>query len=177
MLPPSAGGLVTGVAGESSSTRAVGRRPVSGRYGATVRDSRTAPPVCDLGLVDLVAATVVRREARRCADRAIDVDHAAAVSTDQVMVVVADAIFEASRRPGGLDSPDKPFGDQQGQTVVDRLQRDGPDLGPDGLGHGVGRDVRLTRNRPQHRQALGRHLDATFTEQGRRFGRHLPDEA
>ena len=119
----------------------------------------------------------MRREARRGADGAIDVDHAAAGAADQVMVVVADAIFEARRRSGGLDAPDQPFGDQQGQGVVDRLQRDGADLGPDGVGDGVGRDVRLIRNRPQHRQALGRHLNTTFTEQGRRFVCHLPDEA
>jgi hypothetical protein len=39
----------------------------------------------------------MRRKARRGADRAIDVDDAAAGAADQVMVVVADAILEAGR--------------------------------------------------------------------------------
>ena len=58
------------------------------------------------------------------------------------------------------------------QGVVHRLQRDGTDLGPDDLGHGVGRDVRLTRDRPQHRQPLGRHLNTAFTKKRRRIGHH-----
>ena len=58
---------------------------------------RTAPPVGDLGLVDLVAPVVGRRETGRGADRAVDVDHAAADAADQMVVVVADAILEARR--------------------------------------------------------------------------------
>ena len=116
---------------------------------------RTAAPVGDLGLVDLVALVVGRREAGRGADRAVDVDHAAADATDQMMVVVADAILEARRRPGGLNAPDEALGDQDAEGVVHRLERDGTDLGPDDLGHAVGRDVGLTRDRPQHRQTAG----------------------
>jgi hypothetical protein len=58
---------------------------------------RTAPPVGDLGLVDLVPPVVARRETGGGADRAVDVDHTAADSADQMMVVVADPILEASR--------------------------------------------------------------------------------
>ena len=58
---------------------------------------RTAPPVGDLGLVDLVALVVDRRETGRRADRAVDVDQTAADAADQMVVVVADAILEASR--------------------------------------------------------------------------------
>src|SRR5687767_7049610 len=47
---------------------------------------RTAPPVGDLGLVDLVAPVVDRRETRGGADRAVDVDHTTAGSTNQVVV-------------------------------------------------------------------------------------------
>jgi len=79
-----------------------------------------------------------------------------------MVVIVADAIFEASRRSRGLNAPDEPLGDQQGERVVHRLQRDRTDLGPYDFGHGVGRDVRLTRNRPQNRQPLSRHLDAAL---------------
>ena len=78
------------------------------RCRAGLRDAiRTAPPVGDLGLVDLVAPVVDRRETRGGADRAVDVDHAAADSTDQMVVIVADPILEASRRSGGLNAPDQ----------------------------------------------------------------------
>jgi len=56
-----------------------------------------APPVGDFGFVDLVALVVARSETRGVADGAVHVDHAAADSTDQVMVVVADSILEAGR--------------------------------------------------------------------------------
>jgi hypothetical protein len=159
-------------------TWACARWTVAGRFCAGLFETvRTAPPIGDFGLVDLVAPIVDRRETRRGADRAIDVDHAAAGSTDQVVVIVADAIFEASRRSRGLNAPDEALGDQQGQGVVDRLQRDGTDPGPDDLGHGVGRDVRLTRDRLQYRQALGRHLDAAFTKKRCRIGPHWTEVA
>lgn len=58
---------------------------------------RTAPPVGDLGLVDLVAPVVNRRETGGGADRAVDVDQTAADSTDQMVVIVTDPILEASR--------------------------------------------------------------------------------
>ena len=37
---------------------------------------------------------------------------------------------------------------------VSRLERYGANLGPDGLGHGVGRGVRLARHRPKNCQTL-----------------------
>jgi hypothetical protein len=58
---------------------------------------RTAPPVSDLGLVYLVAPVVDRRETRGGTDRAVDIDQTAADATDQMVVVVADTILEASR--------------------------------------------------------------------------------
>jgi hypothetical protein len=58
---------------------------------------RTATPVGDLGLVDLVAPVVGRRETGGRADRAVDVDDTPAHPADQMMVVVADPILEASR--------------------------------------------------------------------------------
>ena len=144
------------------------------RCGAGLRDTiRTAPPVGDLGLVDLVAPVVGRRETRGGADRAVDVDHTAAGSANQMVMIVADPILEASRRSGGLNAPDQPLGDQEAQGVVHRLQGDGADLGPDDLGHGVGRDVRLTRDRPQDRQPLGGDLNTPFTKEGGRIGDHL----
>ena len=132
---------------------------------------RTAPPVGNFRFVDFVAPGVRRRQARSKAHRAIDVDHAAADPTDQMMVVVSDAGLEASRRAGRLNAPDDAFTDQDAERVVHRLERDGPNLGPDGLGHGVGGDVGLTRDCPQDRQSLGRHLDTALPKEiSRRSG-------
>jgi hypothetical protein len=89
-----------------------------------------------------------------------------------VVVIVADPIFEASRRSRGLNAPDQPLGDQQTQRVVHRLEGDGTDLGSDDGGDGVSRDVGLIRDSPQDRQPLGGDLNAAFTKKGRRIARH-----
>jgi hypothetical protein len=124
----------------------------------------TAPPVHHLGLVDLEAAVVIRGETRGGADSAVDVDHAAALATDQVVVVVADAILETRRRSGGLNTPDEAFADQNAERVVHRLKRDGPDVGPDNRGHGVGGGMGLTRHGPQDSESLGRDLNPALTK-------------
>jgi hypothetical protein len=54
---------------------------------------RTASPVGDLGLADLVAHVIGRDETRGGADRAIDVDQTTADSTDQMVMVVADPLL------------------------------------------------------------------------------------
>jgi hypothetical protein len=58
---------------------------------------RTAPPIGDLGLIDLVAHVVGRRETGSGADGAVDVDDTAADPADQMVMVVADTGLEASR--------------------------------------------------------------------------------
>jgi hypothetical protein len=57
----------------------------------------TATPVHDFGFIDFIAASIGGRQARRETDGAVYVDHAAARSTNQMVVVVADPILEASR--------------------------------------------------------------------------------
>jgi len=89
-----------------------------------------------------------------------------------VVVVVADAILEASRRPGRLDSPEETFGGQQSEGVVDRLQRDGADLRPHGLGDTISGDVGLARDGTQDRQSLRRHLNAMLTKKVSRIDGH-----
>jgi len=89
-----------------------------------------------------------------------------------MVVVVANPILEASRRSGGLNAPDEAFGDQDAEGVVNRLERDGPDLGPDDLGHFVGRDVGLTRDRPQDSQSLGRDLNTALPKEVSRVSSH-----
>ena len=133
---------------------------------------RTTAPVGDLGLVDLVPHVVTRGETRCGADRAVHVDHPAADSADQMVVIVTDAIFEARRGAGRLNAPDEAFSGEEAKGVVDRLERDGTDLGSDCLGDIVGREVRLTRDRPQDRQSLGRDLNPTLTKKLSRIVGH-----
>jgi hypothetical protein len=64
-----------------------------------------------------------------------------------------------------LNATDKAPRDQDGESVVHRLKRNGADLVPGGLGHGVGRDVRSTGDHPEHCQSLSRHLDAALAQQ------------
>ena len=130
-----------------------------------LRDAfRTATPVGDLGFLDLVPHVVGRRETGGRAGRAVDIDHATADAADQMMVVVADAVFESSRRPSGLDPPDQALRHQQHERVVDGLQRNRPNLRPDSVGHGIRRDVRPRRHRAKHREPLRRDLDAALPE-------------
>ena len=133
---------------------------------------RTATPVDDLGLVDRVTAVVGRRKAGSGADRAVDIDQTAADSTDQMVMVVADPILVPGRRSGRLNAPDQPLGDEDAKGVIDRLKRDGPDLGPDDLGHAVGCDVGLAGYRPQNSQSLSRHLDTALPKKVNRVSGH-----
>ena len=125
----------------------------------------TTAPVSDFGLVDLVAHVIDHRETGGGADRAVNVGQTAADSADQMVVVVTDPILEASRRPGWLNAPDETRGDQEAKTVVDRLEGDGTDFGSDDLGHPLGRDVGLRRDRPQDSQSLSRDLNAVLTKE------------
>jgi hypothetical protein len=135
----------------------------------------TSAPVRDLGLVDLVAVVVRRRETRSGADGAIDIDDTAADATDQMMVIVADAILESRRRTSGLNPTNQALGDQHAECVVDRLKRDGADLGPHRLGNGIGSDVRPPRDGAQNSQSLRRHLDTALSKEVCRVGRHTRD--
>ena len=107
----------------------------------TLAARRAAAPVDDLGFVDLEAVIVVGGEAGHLADRAVDVEHGAAASTDQVMVVVTDSILVAGRRSGRLDPADEVLVDQDAERVVHRLAGDRADDGADVVGQLVGRGV------------------------------------
>ena len=89
-----------------------------------------------------------------------------------MVVIVADAILEASRRPGGLNAPDESGGDQNAKGVVGRLERDGADFGTRDLRHAVGGDVGLPRDRPKDSQPLGCDLDAVLTKKVSWVGGH-----
>ena len=89
-----------------------------------------------------------------------------------MVVVVPGAILESSRRARGLNAPDQSLSSHEAERVVHGLQRNGSNLRPYGIGHGVGRDMRLTRDSPQNRESLGRHLDAAITEEIGRIDGH-----
>ncbi len=134
-----------------------------------------AAPVGDFGLVDFVALVVGGGETGRRADGAVDIDHTAAFAADQMVVVVADPILEARGGPGRLNAPEKAFGDEDAERIVHRLQGDGPDLGPDGVGHAVRGDVRLACDDAQDGQSLGGDLNAMLTKQSRRVREHATE--
>jgi hypothetical protein len=79
-----------------------------------------------------------------------------------MVVVVADSILIARRRPGGLDASNEALGDQKPKGVVDRLAGDGTDLGPHGLGDVIRGAVRSTGHRPEDGKTLGRDLDTVL---------------
>src|SRR4051812_27338605 len=87
-------------------------------------------PVDDFGLVDAVPGGIGRLQAWRSPDGAVDVHHPAARSADHVVVVVADAVLETSRGPGGLDPSDETVVGQHAEGVVHRLAGDHADLRP-----------------------------------------------
>ena len=130
------------------------------------------PPVDDFRLVDLVALVVEGCQTGRQTDCTVDVDRAAALPANQVMVVVANPIFEAGRRPGWLNAADETFGREHTKRVVHRLERNRTDLVPDRFRDGIRGDVRLARDGPEHGEPLRRDLDAALTKELSRIGRH-----
>ena len=113
-----------------------------------------------------------RSETRGGADGAVDVDDAAAHAADQVMVVVADAGFEAGRRTCWLDATEDALANEQRERVVDRLKRDCADLGPDHRRYDVRCGMRMCRDRAQDRDALRGDLDAVKTKEISRIVGH-----
>ena len=132
----------------------------------------TTTPVGNLGLIDLIALVIGRREARSGTDGAIHVDHAAADTTNQVVVVITDPILEPGWRAGGLDAANQAFGDQEVQRVVHRLERDGADLGPDDLGYSIGGDVGGAADCAEDRQTLSGDLNAPCAKERRLIRSH-----
>src|SRR5690349_8488705 len=87
-----------------------------------------AAPEDDLGFVDLEARVVRRGQARRIAHRAVDVDHPAAASADEVVMIVADPVVVAGRGTGRLDPSEETLVGQRRESVVHRLARDRTEL-------------------------------------------------
>ncbi len=120
----------------------------------------TATPVGDFGFVDFESVHVRCFEAGSVADRAIDIDDVTALPADEMVVIVSDAIFVQSRRADRLDSPDQPFVDQEAESVVDGLARNGADVGLRSLGDVVSGAVWMKSDGPQDRETLGGDMKA-----------------
>jgi len=125
---------------------------------------RAESPVRDVGLVDVIAVIVGRRETRRRAHRTVDVDDASALSTDEVMMIVIDAVFVASGRSDGLNATKKTVVDQHSESVVDRLTRNATNIGLGNVGDFVGCHVRSARDSSHHGQTLGSYLNPVLSE-------------
>jgi hypothetical protein len=80
------------------------------------------------------------------------------------MVIVADAILIASRRPRGLNPPDEPLFGEHPEGIVDRLPRNRTDLAANFLSHIVRRRVRPLSHGTQHGQPLRRNLEAILSQ-------------
>jgi hypothetical protein len=66
---------------------------------------RAETPEGDISLVHQISGVIGGLEARSLSDRTVDVGEAAALSADEVMVVVSDPALEARRASRGFDPP------------------------------------------------------------------------
>jgi len=125
----------------------------------------TPPPECDLRLFDLVPRRRRGRQARRLADHAVDVDGLAAIATDEMVVVVADARLEQRRGSGWRDAANDARPMEGTHDVVNRLRRKRTDPRPGSLGDLIHAHVSgHLRKHSEHRQAGGRHPKAVCTQ-------------
>ena len=117
----------------------------------------TLAPVDDFCFVDCETGIVTGGQAGAAANRAIHIDRFAAGATDEVMVVVSDAVFVEGGGAGRLDAADDAFFGQGAEGVVNGLFGDGADGGPGAFCDGVCSGVGVCGNGFQNGHALGSH--------------------
>ena len=86
---------------------------------------------------------VAGREAGGFASGAVDIDRDATAPADEVVVIIAHAVFVESRGAGRLDAADEAFLAQESQRVVDRLLGNGADLSTGVIANDLSRSVRM----------------------------------
>lgn len=116
--------------------------------------SGATTPIGHLGFVDLEAVHVRCFETRSIAHCAIDVDDVTAFATDEVVMVVSDAVLVQSGRANRLNSTDQTFVDQKAEGVIHRLAGDCSDVGLRCLGDVFGRAVGLVGHRSENGEPL-----------------------
>src|SRR4051794_32138071 len=102
---------------------------------------RAKTPESHLGLVQLEAVRIVRRQARALADGAIHVGDLAAATADDVVMVVADPGLEAGGAAGRLDPASQAGSGERAQNVVHRLGGDRVEPRADATGDVVDLEV------------------------------------
>jgi len=85
---------------------------------------RTDTPVGDFRFVDIETLVVNCRKTGSSAYGTVNIKNIAATAADEVMVVIADAIFKQGRRADGLDATNDAGIGQNAQGVINRLTRD-----------------------------------------------------
>ena len=123
-------------------------------------------PVDDLGLVDREAVVVGRGQARRLADRAVDVGDGPARPADDVVVVVARPGPRSGRRsPDGWIRRTRPAVGEGAQHVVHGLVGDLAEVGADRCDDRLGVGVRMLAHRVEHGHPGPRHPQLRLPQQ------------
>ena len=126
---------------------------------------RASAPIDDFGFVNFESVGVVRGEAGHLANSAVDVEHHPAHPADQVVVVIADPALVATRRARRLDPADQVLVDEDAERVIDRLPRDGAELGAHDVAQLVGCGMWVLRNGAHDRESLSGDLDAVLAQE------------
>jgi hypothetical protein len=135
----------------------------------------TGAPIDHLRFVDQITGVTRGGQAGGLAHGAIDVDRLAACATNEMVVIIADAVFIASRRTGRLNPADEALLGQHAEGVVHRLARDRAEFGADHVGNIIRRRVRPCGYRANHGQPLGGDLEAFLTQKLGRVAGHARD--
>ncbi len=106
----------------------------------------------------------------------------AAVSADQMVMIVADPTFVERRGSNGLDAPYTSLFDEQAQGVINRLARNCADFGAGGIADGIGSAMWVGIDGLHHGDALWSDVDPEVAKGGREvsghgFNRHRIDRS
>jgi hypothetical protein len=97
---------------------------------------------------------VIGGQTRRLAYGAIDVEHQAAVTTDQVVMVIAYSVFISGNGTGRLYATNETLFNEDAQRVVHGLARDRTNSRPHSLDQFVGRCMWVRRDSFTYCQSL-----------------------
>ncbi len=116
--------------------------------------ARASTPVDHVGLINLETLVVGGGEAGRRSDGAVDVDDVTAGPTNQVVVIVVDAVLVARGRSHRLDAAQESALHEDAEGVVDGLTRDGANLVARLVHDVVSAEVGVARDRVENGETL-----------------------